>query len=111
MVKGVERGVEIRAVRLISKTGGKSGTWERRDDAPVDADAAAEAARAPATGSPAGSAPSGSAPGERAAGRSALVLTASDGVSAGVRDDASGDAIEARLTALGLRRRAYPRAR
>jgi molybdopterin adenylyltransferase len=33
--------------------------------------------------------------------RSALVLTASDGVRAGVRDDASGDAIEARLTALG----------
>jgi cyclic pyranopterin phosphate synthase len=31
MVKGVERGVEIRAVRLISKTGGKSGTWERHD--------------------------------------------------------------------------------
>ena len=25
MVKGVERGVEIRAVRLVSKTGGKSG--------------------------------------------------------------------------------------
>jgi cyclic pyranopterin phosphate synthase len=29
MVKGVERGVEIRAVRLISKTGGKSGEWHR----------------------------------------------------------------------------------
>ena len=29
MVKGVERGVEIRAVRLVSKTGGKSGTWVR----------------------------------------------------------------------------------
>ena len=34
-------------------------------------------------------------------GRSALVLTASDGVRAGVRDDASGDAIEARLAAIG----------
>jgi cyclic pyranopterin phosphate synthase len=32
MVKGVERGVEIRAVRLVSKTGGKSGEWRR----PVD---------------------------------------------------------------------------
>jgi cyclic pyranopterin monophosphate synthase len=32
MVKGVERGVEIQAVRLISKTGGKSGTWERPSD-------------------------------------------------------------------------------
>jgi cyclic pyranopterin monophosphate synthase len=29
MVKGVERGVEIQGVRLLSKTGGKSGTWER----------------------------------------------------------------------------------
>ena len=37
MVKGVERGVEIRAVRLISKTGGKSGTWERHDARPGDA--------------------------------------------------------------------------
>jgi len=33
MVKGVERDVEISAVRLISKTGGKTGDWERgRDD-------------------------------------------------------------------------------
>src|SRR4051812_11582236 len=29
MVKGVERGVEIRGVRLVSKTGGKSGEWTR----------------------------------------------------------------------------------
>jgi len=37
MVKGVERGVEIRALRLLSKTGGKSGEWHRpvvEDDAP-----------------------------------------------------------------------------
>jgi cyclic pyranopterin phosphate synthase len=32
MVKGVERGVEIGAVRLLSKAGGKSGEWVR--DAP-----------------------------------------------------------------------------
>lgn len=38
-----------------------------------------------------------------AAGRSALVLTISDGVSAGVREDTSGAALDARLTALGLR--------
>jgi len=31
MVKGVERGVEIRSVRLLSKTGGKSGTWVRHE--------------------------------------------------------------------------------
>ncbi len=29
MVKGVERGVEIRGIRLVSKTGGKSGDWHR----------------------------------------------------------------------------------
>jgi cyclic pyranopterin monophosphate synthase len=33
MVKGVERGVEIRALRLISKTGGKSGEWARGSEA------------------------------------------------------------------------------
>jgi cyclic pyranopterin phosphate synthase len=33
MVKGVEKGVEIRAVRLLSKTGGKSGEWTRPADA------------------------------------------------------------------------------
>jgi cyclic pyranopterin phosphate synthase len=39
MVKGAERGVEIRGVRLLSKAGGKSGTWVRTpgpvDDRPV----------------------------------------------------------------------------
>ena len=29
MVKGVEKGVEIRAIHLVSKTGGKSGDWFR----------------------------------------------------------------------------------
>jgi hypothetical protein len=37
MVKGVERGVEIQAVRLVSKMGGKSGTWIR----PASGDAGA----------------------------------------------------------------------
>ena len=36
MVKGVERGVEVRGLRLISKTGGKSGEWHRPAP-PVDA--------------------------------------------------------------------------
>lgn len=31
MVKGVERGVEIGPVRLLSKSGGKSGTWTRTE--------------------------------------------------------------------------------
>ena len=38
MVKGVERGVEIRGVRLVSKTGGKSGDWHRPDDGPREPD-------------------------------------------------------------------------
>jgi cyclic pyranopterin phosphate synthase len=31
MVKGVERGVEIRSIGLVSKTGGKSGEWHRAE--------------------------------------------------------------------------------
>ncbi len=37
MVKGVERGVEIRGLRLVSKTGGKSGEWHRPPAADQDA--------------------------------------------------------------------------
>jgi cyclic pyranopterin phosphate synthase len=29
MVKGVERGVEVRGIRLLSKSGGASGDWQR----------------------------------------------------------------------------------
>jgi cyclic pyranopterin phosphate synthase len=35
MVKGVERGVEIRSVHLVSKSGGKSGDWHRPSDGPA----------------------------------------------------------------------------
>jgi cyclic pyranopterin monophosphate synthase len=31
MVKGVERGVEIQSIHLVSKTGGKSGEWHRSE--------------------------------------------------------------------------------
>jgi cyclic pyranopterin phosphate synthase len=53
MVKGVERGVEIGGVRLVSKTGGKSGDWRRE----------AEKGEGPVTARPA------RRPGVRAAGR------------------------------------------
>jgi cyclic pyranopterin phosphate synthase len=43
MVKGVERGVEVRSIRLVSKTGGKSGEWRR----PADGDAGPRPARRP----------------------------------------------------------------
>lgn len=44
MVKGVDRAAEIRSVRLLSKTGGKSGDWHR----PAEVDAEASATRPPA---------------------------------------------------------------
>ena len=45
MVKGVERGVEIRGIRLVSKTGGKSGEWHRPADRRRGAAAAAASGR------------------------------------------------------------------
>jgi len=36
MVKGVEKGVEIRNIRLMSKSGGKSGDWFREVAEPVE---------------------------------------------------------------------------
>ncbi len=35
MVKGVERGVEIRTIRLIAKNGGSSGSWSRPSVGPA----------------------------------------------------------------------------
>lgn len=72
MVKGVERGVEIRWVRLVSKTGGKSGEWRR----PVSGSGPGPGAGADGLG--AVGAPGGSGgpprrpsrrPGDRSAGR------------------------------------------
>jgi cyclic pyranopterin phosphate synthase len=55
MVKGVEKGVEIRHVRLVSKVGGKSGEWRREG---IDLAQAA----APPAGPPAGGFVPGSPP-------------------------------------------------
>jgi cyclic pyranopterin monophosphate synthase len=33
MTKGVERGVYLESVRLLEKSGGRSGTWKRKPDA------------------------------------------------------------------------------
>ena len=51
MVKGVERGVEVRSVRLLSKSGGRSGEWHRPPESEADR------------------VPDQRKPGERAAGR------------------------------------------
>ena len=56
MVKGVERGVTIGSVRLVAKSGGKSGDWIRHD--PPGADGPADGEAAP-----------GRRPGARVAGR------------------------------------------
>jgi len=55
MVKGVERGVEIQGIRLVSKSGGSSGEWRRQ---PAGAGA-----------TPAPAARTTRRPGDRAAGR------------------------------------------
>ena len=51
MVKGVEKGVEIRHVRLVSKVGGKSGEW-RREGSEATPAAAAPSVGASAAGTP-----------------------------------------------------------
>ena len=87
MVKGVERGVTIGGVRLVSKSGGKSGDWVRHDPPGHEDVAGASAARpdgARAAGRIAKPARPGGRQRRQAAGmRRALVITASDRVSAG----------------------------
>ena len=56
MVKGVERGVEIRSIHLVSKSGGQSGEWRRSPDP------ASQVVGGPAVARP-------RRPGERVAGR------------------------------------------
>jgi cyclic pyranopterin phosphate synthase len=34
MCKAVDRGMELGAVRLVSKSGGRSGAWERNGEEP-----------------------------------------------------------------------------
>ncbi len=58
MVKGVEKGVEIRHVRLVSKVGGKSGEWRRESpDVGAAPSPVAPVAGAPITGFVPGSPP------------------------------------------------------
>ena len=61
MVKGVERGVTIGCVRLLAKSGGKSGDWVRQEreapSAPVHRPGARSAGRIAKSGKP-GSRPS-----------------------------------------------------
>jgi len=45
MVKGVDRGAHIREVRLLEKSGGKSGEWRRPSEPEAGPDAAAPSAK------------------------------------------------------------------
>jgi cyclic pyranopterin phosphate synthase len=70
MVKGVERGVEIRSVHLVSKSGGQSGEWRRPDEQPAGAGpgvSGGPGASAPSPGGPPPFRPR--RPGDRVAGR------------------------------------------
>jgi cyclic pyranopterin phosphate synthase len=42
MCKAIDRGISIGGVRLVSKSGGKSGTWTRPDEGVASADPAPE---------------------------------------------------------------------
>lgn len=66
MVKGVERGVEIQWLRLVSKTGGKSGDWRREGLVPGAGPSARPRTQA---GGPGGPRRDNRRPGDRSAGR------------------------------------------
>ena len=111
MVKSADRFVTISAIRLLEKSGGASGHWRR--PAPKDGRARPVSDEPEAGGPPADAgAPSEARTGESlsvdrprartAAGPAALVVTVSDGVAAGTRDDQSGAVAAERLTELGF---------
>ena len=92
MVKGVERGVEIRSVVLVSKSGGKSGEWTARRSgrrAAVRGHGRATARRS-CRGAPARSQARRADASMADRPRTAYVLTASDRSAAGERPDSSG---------------------
>ncbi|MBI2776680.1 MAG: cyclic pyranopterin monophosphate synthase MoaC [Chloroflexi bacterium] len=68
MIKGVERGIEIQAVHLVSKSGGRSGDWHREAPGAPSRSAPVGPAAAPGPAPYAG--PNrGRRPGDRTAGR------------------------------------------
>ena len=82
MLKSADRGISIEGLRLVEKRGGKSGVWQRTEDR--------EGVRAPSrarTDRVGGRSPSDRRrPHDDRRHRRALVLTISDGVTAGTRD-------------------------
>lgn len=62
MAKAVEKGITIQNLRLVRKTGGKSGTWERPGEALEPVAGAGEGPAQPAGDSAPGAAPPAGAP-------------------------------------------------
>ena len=109
MVKGVERGVEIRAIRLVSKTGGKSGEWHRPPSGEAARSTAEPQARRPDAGrigEARGQAEPMTGPSDRIRARPHASATGAPPA----REDASGAALAARLAELGyaVERRVVP---
>ncbi|WP_067573749.1 bifunctional molybdenum cofactor biosynthesis protein MoaC/MoaB [Nocardia acidivorans] len=84
MIKAVDPGASLHAVRLLTKDGGKHGHWVREHE--VDADREAQQ-RDPAERDAGTPEPT---PASFGAGRTAVVLVASTGAAAGTRVDTTG---------------------
>lgn len=105
MCKAVDRGMEVTSVRLLEKSGGRSGHWRRED--------AGEPAASDDRATPPGPVPARVLEGgqvkvgdearvEKASLIVAAILTVSDKGSRGERDDTSGDVLETALRAAGV---------
>lgn len=95
MVKAVDAAAVLTDVRVLSKTGGKSGDWQR-DGSPPSAPRQAAHPVAALTPSPAGRSP------ELPNGALARVVTVSDRSHTGVRNDQSGPLLASLLADIGF---------
>lgn len=114
MVKAVDPAAVLGDVRVVEKTGGKTGVWRRSDVEPGadpgaapqwggDAGAGVAAAATPAgSGMPVGQAPPVAEPGRLPEGATARVISISDRASAGVYPDRGGPLLAGLLGELGF---------
>ena len=100
MTKAVDRTAVVTDVRVLAKTGGRSGDWSRDDAADGGQGSPAGGARTP----PAASDAASPVPDPAAVpqGALAVVVTVSDRAAAGEREDRSGPAAAALLDEAGL---------
>ncbi|MGW4328935.1 bifunctional molybdenum cofactor biosynthesis protein MoaC/MoaB [Nocardia sp. NPDC004573] len=99
MVKAVDPAATLDGVRLLTKEGGKRGHWERpADEAPAELEAVTGDEFAPDEADTPEYAEAEFGDEER----SAVVLVASTGVAAGIREDTTGPVLVDWLTGLGF---------